>query len=517
MIVDDTMTDRLPTVIVGAGTVGLFLAHELIQRGQKVILIEAGNDTIQSFKQNEYSSIGHAHNGVSIGRAKGIGGTSNLWGGQLAEFREADIDQKGAFGQPSWPLSWEELHKYYPATYKKLGFSTIEPPQTEKLLMDAHDEILEIFYTRWMKQPNFKYHFQKDLMSSDLLTFYRDTVVTNLKFENEKCISIEVNRNGLPEAVKGFSRVILANGTIEICRLLLISKKSENCPYKVNPWIGRYLQDHLNMVVGRIIGPSKTIFGRFANIIRNGEKLQPKIRMSTLKSNGKYIGISGFFAFESNVSHHLDNVKQFGKSLLGMSQQRVGVTGTLKMIWKLMQAMPQIIMIIYYYLKKNRIYVPFSSTITLTLQAQQISNVKSSITLSDGEMDDLRRPKAVVNWQIDGREFGEISNFCSAIDRYLMINGLGKLKLEKWFSQERVRQDGSWLNQVSDVYHQAGGTIMSESSDSGVVDKNLRMHNSSNIYVCGASVLPTSGYANTTLTVLALTLRLADHLIIGVE
>ena len=65
---------------------------------------------------------------------------------------------------------------------------------------------------------------------------------------------------------------------------------------------------------------------------------------------------------------------------------------------------------------------------------------------------------------------------------------------------------------MSDVYHQAGGTIMSDSSDTGVVDKNLRMHDTGNLFVCGAAVMPTSSFANTTLTALALAMRLADHL-----
>jgi choline dehydrogenase-like flavoprotein len=46
----------------------------------------------------------------------------------------------------------------------------------------------------------------------------------------------------------------------------------------------------------------------------------------------------------------------------------------------------------------------------------------------------------------------------------------------------------------------------------GVVDENGRVHSAPNLYVAGSSVFPTSGWANPTLTILALTLRLADHL-----
>lgn len=53
---------------------------------------------------------------------------------------------------------------------------------------------------------------------------------------------------------------------------------------------------------------------------------------------------------------------------------------------------------------------------------------------------------------------------------------------------------------------------MSGDPASGVVDANCRVHGVSNLYVAGSSVFPTCGYANATLTIVALALRLADHL-----
>jgi choline dehydrogenase-like flavoprotein len=46
----------------------------------------------------------------------------------------------------------------------------------------------------------------------------------------------------------------------------------------------------------------------------------------------------------------------------------------------------------------------------------------------------------------------------------------------------------------------------------GVVDRNNRVHGMGNLFVGDSSVFPTSGYANPTLTIVALALRLADHL-----
>jgi choline dehydrogenase-like flavoprotein len=46
----------------------------------------------------------------------------------------------------------------------------------------------------------------------------------------------------------------------------------------------------------------------------------------------------------------------------------------------------------------------------------------------------------------------------------------------------------------------------------GVVDADARVHGTANVFVAGSSVFPTGGYANPTLTIVALSLRLADHL-----
>jgi choline dehydrogenase-like flavoprotein len=45
----------------------------------------------------------------------------------------------------------------------------------------------------------------------------------------------------------------------------------------------------------------------------------------------------------------------------------------------------------------------------------------------------------------------------------------------------------------------------------GVVDENCRVHGMQNLYVAGSSVFPTAGSFNPTLTLVALALRLADH------
>jgi choline dehydrogenase-like flavoprotein len=60
--------------------------------------------------------------------------------------------------------------------------------------------------------------------------------------------------------------------------------------------------------------------------------------------------------------------------------------------------------------------------------------------------------------------------------------------------------------------HHIGTTRMHVDPKQGVVDPNCKLHDVDNLFVAGSSVFPTSGWANPTLTIVALAIRLADHL-----
>ena len=57
-----------------------------------------------------------------------------------------------------------------------------------------------------------------------------------------------------------------------------------------------------------------------------------------------------------------------------------------------------------------------------------------------------------------------------------------------------------------------GTTRMSDDPRKGVVDRDARVHGIANLYVAGSSVFPATGHANPTLTIVALSVRLADHI-----
>lgn len=503
-----------PTIIVGAGTVGLMLAHELVSRGEKVVIIEAGNETLNFFNTSEFKSIGKTHAGVQYGRAKAVGGTSNLWGGQLTEFISDDFECNNSFNQPEWIVDWNTIQKYYSRVYEKLNFTPKIPSIPETLIEDKNlNESLEIFYSRWIKQPNFKFQFWEYLTQSKNVSIITNAVVVDLEFDKETCCLLKYFKDEQLHEMKDFKNVVLANGSIEIIRLLLHLKSNKTVPFSNNNNIGFYFQDHPNFKVGEVLNTSKELLNKFSNFFTNGEKLQPKLRLKPIISNKEnYIGVCGFFSYESNVSDHIYMFKQFAKSILGQSKEKVKFKDMVKMFFKLIPATPHIFKIMFTYLKNNKIYIPFNSKVKLIINSQQISYRDSYVTVSDKEFEKNGLPKVIVNWQIDGREFDAITNFCDLLGSYLVKNKLGTLQFDDWFLQVNEKKSIEWVNKAGDVYHQAGGAIMSKTPESGVVDEDLKLHNTENVFICGASVMPTSSYGNITLTALALTLRLADFL-----
>ncbi len=73
---------------------------------------------------------------------------------------------------------------------------------------------------------------------------------------------------------------------------------------------------------------------------------------------------------------------------------------------------------------------------------------------------------------------------------------------------------GAWTAHygVSQGHHHMGTTRMSHNPGDGVVDSDSRVHGLENLYVAGSSVFPTAGFANPTLTAMALSDRLAAHI-----
>ncbi|MGF1568133.1 MAG: GMC oxidoreductase [Nodosilinea sp.] len=134
---------------------------------------------------------------------------------------------------------------------------------------------------------------------------------------------------------------------------------------------------------------------------------------------------------------------------------------------------------------------------------EQAPDPNNRVTLSE-ERDAFGCRRLAVHWhynEVDQRSVKRAMEISAAA---FAAAGLGQVTLE--FDHGRP----SIWNPC--IHHSMGTTRMHESPTQGVVDGNCRVHGVANLFIASSSVFPTGGYANSTLTILALALRLADHI-----
>jgi choline dehydrogenase-like flavoprotein len=115
----------------------------------------------------------------------------------------------------------------------------------------------------------------------------------------------------------------------------------------------------------------------------------------------------------------------------------------------------------------------------------------------------------VVDWRMTEQDVASMVRTVELLRGDVERSGVGTILYDQRSLPELVRAC------VPVGGHHIGTTRMTDDPRQGVVDRNCRVHGVDNLYVAGASVFPTCGHANPTLTIVALALRLADHLVAG--
>ena len=121
-------------------------------------------------------------------------------------------------------------------------------------------------------------------------------------------------------------------------------------------------------------------------------------------------------------------------------------------------------------------------------------------------LDQLGRLRARVEWRLSERDLWSMQRCMQLVDQAVRRAGLGQVALA--FEDHPA----AWRAAVTGGKHHMGTTRMHRDPARGVVDANARVHGLGNLHVAGSSVFPTCGFANPTLTIVALAIRLAEHI-----
>ncbi len=505
--------NRGSVAIIGAGTIGLYLAKLLVEKGWHVNVVEAGDAALGSFSEDSYRLVGRPHQGARNGRSRSIGGTSNLWGGQLVEFQPADFHGRPWLPDSRWPIRHDQIEPYFRRSFERLGIEPSaqrdEPVWKERLgATPAFTEDIEIFLTRWMKTPSMAVMYADDVDTNPNLTVLAGHTAVAFRGEGDRVTAVVVrDASGIYREIAA-DVIIVAAGTVETVRLLLAaaSDDSWSCPWRTNRMLGLRFQDHLGGRIGTVTPlDKKRLFRTFSTLYWNGYKFQPKLRVNQSACIAeRLLGAQAIVVFESSATEHLVFLKQFLKAAI-YSRRLTGVGDFFRHAAACARHLPPLM---WTYMKEHRMFVPFDSRIVVNVQAEQVPTDRSRITLDPVRRDSTGLPQAVIDWQLTGEELPTLRDLAMRCDRALEAAGLGRLAIEP----DLLALNPSFLDTLHDTYHAAGGAIMGADEEHGVVDCDLRVFRTSNLYIASAATFPTSSSANVTFTALALATRLADQL-----
>lgn len=506
--------------IVGAGAIGLFLAKRLSDAGREVVLIESGGVPLSSFDESSYQSVGRAHEGLKLARSRTLGGTTNLWGGQLAEIQPVDLSGRPCTNDTAWPIFHEDIARHFPSIYTQLGIDAAFHKDADiwRAIRSAPAPLgsdVEMFLTRWLKVPNFASQFATMIEQDPRVQVLTDHTVVGFEGAGAEARPGALTALRVVDANAQPSRIdadafVLANGTIEISRLLLhaAADTSQPCPWRGNPMVGARFLDHLGGDLASIVPTHRArFFDTFSTIAIGRQKFQPSIRLTpdALLRDATY-NIQGFIAFDASVSQQLVYLKQF----LQAAVRDRKIRGVRDLLVNGRASIRYLVPIMWRYAVDHRVFVPSDAKIKLHVHSEQGPTNDSRVRIDPSSRDRFGLSKVLLDWRLKGDEQASLLNFASRVKSALEGAGAARVDIDP----RLVAMDPRFMDDapIKDSYHHSGGAIMGRNDSEGVVDADLRVFGTQNLYVAGSAAFRTLGNANTTLAALGLAARLSERL-----
>ena len=431
---------------------------------------------------------------------------------------ELDFTERGWIPHSGWPITFSELSEHYDKAqeYCQLGrnaylaqdwisdFTELPDFETDNLLPRVW---------QFSSPPlHFGQAYQQALEKLPTVAIYTHANVTNLNLDSSgrEIVSVDIaTLNGKNGTLKA-GQFVLACGGIENPRLLLASNDvSEKGIGNDNDLVGRFFMEHIEV-------ESATITGFDGNQMRQLKRVRsqsgvevgvafctPESKQKELEigNGGAFIaapprisksnGWTAFLAYRDALlkarlpKNALDNLSQ----LLVDFDTMAGVFA-LRLQGKETSAI----------LDKG--------SINIISIAEQVPNPASRVTLS-GKKDLLGNPQANLNWQVTDLDKHTVQSTMELIATEMSRLDIGRVKIEEWL---QAGSGSEWSPRLRGGHHHMGTTRMADSPTEGVVDKNCKVHGIDNLFIAGSSVFPTGGYVNPTLTIVALSIRMAEHL-----
>jgi choline dehydrogenase-like flavoprotein len=505
---DDGVILQTDICIVGAGAAGITLARAFEGSPFKVTLLESGGFEYDQDTQSLYkgSIKGRNYYDLDVGRLRFFGGTTNHWSGWGRPLDPVDFEARDFIPHSGWPVSYSELEPYYKKSHEVLDLKNYDYTGEE------HDKEVPKFFRNTFPASKVTTRIWKRSLVM-FGTFYRDLLVDSANISlylHANVIDLETDHAGTEvtqvsvATLKGkrfkvkAKVTILCAGGIEVPRLLLTANSVKpNGLGNDHDQLGRYFMLHPQIFVGKLLVDESQ-----ANLIRATESrpVRPNLRsgLSVAEAVQRSEGLPNHAVLFS--SHHVSPVANIKRKILDTLNYNGAVEEGIKHVMGDIGGMGDRGDSAQTDVKQ---YVSFH----LDLRLDHLPNPDSRLTLGE-KTDAFGKREIVLDWRMTTQDFTSVRRTMEILGETFGELGMGRLQIQKWLlsNEEAWPEDSEW------DHHYMGGTRMSNDPSKGVVDAHCRVHGVSNLYVASSSVFTTAGFSNPTMTIVALALRLADHI-----
>lgn len=539
--------------IIGSGPAGLTVALQFLNSNLKVVVIESGGYTPNAEAEtlNEIESVGMRRAPQDVTRCRGLGGTTALWSGRCGVFDAMDFQHRSWVPHSGWPIQASDLEPYVDRAGQVLGLGPALYREDQLRVLPNDNTGHE--WSGLKLRPVVWQYSQHEASGAVLNYFAKDGVeggqhlgmlqhsgaprplhlgeASRGYLEESKNITVVINATALEllptdaggrvnrvriasaSGNTGFveaRKVVLACGAIDNARLMLSScSANENGVGNNHGNVGRFLSDHPFWPIAKYNGAGDATVRRKLGarwLTRSGNKhvYVLGLKISPQLQRDEHLLNSALHIVE--LGEEPPAVSQVGNFLRLVKQRKFG-----KETWRaLVSAMTrprQLLSGIYSRYVRHEPPQANPTSVAFGAVVEQVPDPDSRVTLSD-QTDAFGMRRARIDWHVSEREFASAKRLAGLVSEEFERQGFEQPEFADWLEDS----SGKFRSHIHDMAHPMSTTRMSDDPKDGVVDANCKVHGVSDLYVAGSSVFSTSGYMNPTLMIVALSLRLADHL-----
>lgn len=502
--------------IIGAGAAGITVAREFLNSARKVVLIESGGFEPDAETQSLYrgENVGVKYYPLESCRLRFFGGTTGHWNGQCRPLNEEDFQERPWVPFSGWPITKADLDPFYKRAHPIVGLGSYAYDDDVWPLLKMRNPRLDptklqIRFWQFSRHLRFGQVYRQELQNAQNVQVYLHANLSNIQTNPGGSVvdSIEIRSlEGKVGKVKA-KAFVLAMGAIENARLLLLSNRVESTGVgNRSGLVGRFFMEHPEIDCGTVL-PIDAV--KFLETYRR-EWVEDLIYLAGLRisperqKQDETLNCGAMIMYDTDPDSGV-------KAMIDVASS-IKKTGKLPdhlwtKVWNVLTDLDDVAVGAYSYFVEKKEPLGKPTLVRIVGLTEQSPNPQSRVYLSD-EKDRLGLNRPALDWQLTELDKRGLSLLPHLLGVELGRLNLGRVRLADWLQ-------GNGFDAAKGLGggpHHMGTTRMSDDPKTGVVDRNCRVHGNANLYIAGGSVFPTSGYTMPTLTIVALALRLADHL-----